>query len=316
MSRIAIPGDTGQNVAYSAELAAKDPVTSVPLMRVYGALALGVVCIAIGAIFTRVAEVPGTVSAFYRLGIAAIVLAPLFLRNAKRSALPHGWRIWLLAILAGLFFMLDLAVWNTSLFLTKVANSTLLGNDTPIIVGLVALFIFRERLRISYWVGLAIAIGGMGIIVGHDLFSGSGFGLGDLLAMLAGFFYALYLLVIQRVRAVMDTATSLWISTAVGTVLLVALNVVLGRALWGFSLSQYAALIALGLVSQVVGYLSINFALGHLPASIVSPTMLGQPVLTAILAVPFLGEMLEPRQIVGGLVALVGIFLVNKGVNR
>lgn len=316
MSRIAIPGDTGQNVAYSAELAAKEPVTSVPLMRVYGALALGVVCIAIGAIFTRVAEVPGTVSAFYRLGIAAIVLAPLFLRNAKRSALPHGWRIWLLAILAGLFFMLDLAVWNTSLFLTKVANSTLLGNDTPIIVGLVALFIFRERLRISYWVGLAIAIGGMGIIVGHDLFSGSGFGLGDLLAMLAGFFYALYLLVIQRVRAVMDTATSLWISTAVGTVLLVALNVVLGRALWGFSLSQYAALIALGLVSQVVGYLSINFALGHLPASIVSPTMLGQPVLTAILAVPFLGEMLEPRQIVGGLVALVGIFLVNKGVNR
>lgn len=316
MSRIAIPGDTGQNVAYSAELAAKEPVTSVPLMRVYGALALGVVCIAIGAIFTRVAEVPGTVSAFYRLGIAAIVLAPLFLRNAKRSALPHGWRIWLLAVLAGLFFMLDLAVWNTSLFLTKVANSTLLGNDTPIIVGLVALFIFRERLKISYWVGLAIAIGGMGIIVGHDLFSGSGFGLGDLLAMLAGFFYALYLLVIQRVRAVMDTATSLWISTAVGTVLLVALNVVLGRALWGFSLSQYAALIALGLVSQVVGYLSINFALGHLPASIVSPTMLGQPVLTAILAVPFLGEMLEPRQIVGGLVALVGIFLVNKGVNR
>lgn len=316
MSRIAIPGDTGQNVAYSAELAAKEPVTSVPLMRVYGALALGVVCIAIGAIFTRVAEVPGTVSAFYRLGIAAIVLAPLFLRNARRSALPHGWRIWLLAILAGLFFMLDLAVWNTSLFLTKVANSTLLGNDTPIIVGLVALFIFRERLRISYWVGLAIAIGGMGIIVGHDLFSGSGFGLGDLLAMLAGFFYALYLLVIQRVRAVMDTATSLWISTAVGTVLLVALNVVLGRALWGFSLSQYAALIALGLVSQVVGYLSINFALGHLPASIVSPTMLGQPVLTAILAVPFLGEMLEPRQIVGGLVALVGIFLVNRGVNR
>jgi drug/metabolite transporter (DMT)-like permease len=44
--------------------------------------------------------------------------------------------------------------------------------------------------------------------------------------------------------------------------------------------------------------------------------MLGQPVLTAILAVPFLGEMLEPRQIVGGLVALVGIFLVNRGVNR
>jgi drug/metabolite transporter (DMT)-like permease len=86
--------------------------------------------------------------------------------------------------------------------------------------------------------------------------------------------------------------------------------------MWGFTPSQYLYLLALGVVSQVAGYLAINYALGHLPASVVSPTLLGQPVLTALLAVPFLSELLEPRQMIGGAVALLGIFLVNRSVNR
>jgi drug/metabolite transporter (DMT)-like permease len=285
-------------------------------MRVYGALGLGLVCISFSAIFTRLAQTPGTVSAVYRVAIAAVVLAPLFVRRVRRGKVASSPRIWLLAAAAGLFFVLDLAFWNTSLFLTNAANSTLMANDAPIIVGLVALLIFHERLRMTYWLGLAVALCGMGIIVGLDLVRGSGLGVGDLLALLAGIFYALYMLVIQRVRIWMDTLSSLWISTVVGTVALVALNSVLGRPMWGFTPSQYLSLFALGLISQVAGYLAINYALGHLPASVVSPTLLGQPVLTALLAVPLLGELVEPRQMIGGAVALLGIFLVNRSVAR
>lgn len=315
MARIASPAPSAQRIAPTVER----PVATVartPMARVYGVLAVGLVCIGLSAIFTRFAQVPGTVSALYRVGIAAIVLAPLFTRNMRRGNVARGRRVWLLTAAAGLFFMLDVAVWNTALFMTNAANATLMANDAPIVVGLVALLVFHERLRISYWLGLTIALSGMGIIVGLDLFSGSGIGAGDLLAMLAGVFYALYMLVIQRVRVWMDTLSSLWISTVVGTLLLLALNLALGRTLWGFTPGQYVALLALGLISQVAGYLAINYALGHLPASVVSPTLLGQPILTALFAVPLLGEILEPRQIVGGLVALVGIYLVNRSVNR
>jgi drug/metabolite transporter (DMT)-like permease len=317
MSRVVLPATGGQPIpAPAAPPLAPVTKVSASKARIYGTLAVGVVCIGLSAIFTRYAQLPGTVSALYRVGIAAVVLAPLFFRNARRGVVMRGKKLWLLAAVAGLFFMLDVATWNTSLFLTKAANATLMANDAPIVVGLVALFIFREKLGISYWLGLAIALCGMGIIVGHDIFGGTGLGAGDLLAMLAGVFYALYLLVIQRVRVWMDTLSSLWISTVVGTVLLVALNVAMNRPLWGFTYSQYAALLALGLVSQVAGYLAINYALGHLPASIVSPTLLGQPIFTALVAVPLLGESIEPRQMLGGLVALAGIFLVNRGVKR
>jgi drug/metabolite transporter (DMT)-like permease len=66
----------------------------------------------------------------------------------------------------------------------------------------------------------------------------------------------------------------------------------------------------------VVGWLAINYALGHLPASVVSVTLLGQPVLTAVFAVPLLGQALSQAQLLGGVVALAGIYLVNRGFAR
>jgi drug/metabolite transporter (DMT)-like permease len=66
----------------------------------------------------------------------------------------------------------------------------------------------------------------------------------------------------------------------------------------------------------VTGWLAINYALGHLPAAVVSPTLLAQPVLTAIIAVPLLGQAMGPQQILGGAVALSGIYLLNRGFAR
>ena len=99
-------------------------------------LALGIVCIALSAIFVKLAVgVPGTVSAFYRVAIAAVALAIPFARGQtrkRRASGAHGrlgWRIWALAIIAGVFFALDLGFWNTSLGFTTAANATLLGNE-------------------------------------------------------------------------------------------------------------------------------------------------------------------------------------------
>ena len=48
------------------------------------------------------------------------------------------------------------------------------------------------------------------------------------------------------------------------------------------------------IVSQAIGYISISYALGHLPAHIVSPTMVGQPIVTTLLAIPLLAEVPTP----------------------
>lgn len=291
--------------------------------RVYGALALGIMCIALSAIFVKLAiGVPGTVSAFYRVAIAAVALALPFARGQRQKGRAGGargrlgWRIWALAGVAGVFFALDLGLWNTSLGYTSAANATLLGNDAPLVVGLGALLLFHERPRATYWLGLVVALLGMSVIVGWDILTRSPLGAGDLLALLAGVFYAGYLLTTQRIRARMDTLPSLWVASATGAILLLAFILATGQALTGYSFNAYLALLGLGLISQLVGWLAINYALGHMPASVVSVTLLAQPILTALFAVVLIHETLESRQIAGGLIALVGIFLVNRGVGK
>jgi len=70
------------------------------------------------------------------------------------------------------------------------------------------------------------------------------------------------------------------------------------------------------IVSQLIGYMLLAYALGHLPASIVSPTMILQPIMTALLAIPLLGEIPSLWQGIGGTIALIGIFIVNESHNR
>lgn len=296
-------------------------------LRAYIALAVGVVCIGFSAIFTKWADVEGSVSAFYRVVIATAALAiPYAVISARarkagqrsdtatdgeglgkvpRSAL-------LLTLLAGAFFALDLGVWNTSLYFTSAANSTLLGNTSTLWVSLGALFIFGESLRRRFWLGMVIALCGAAIVVGRDVWEHPNLGWGDLLSVGSSFFYAGYLLCTGRARQHMGTMRFMWVSSLAALALLLAYVLVAGNRLTGFSFDTYMALIALGLVSHLGGWLAINYALGHLPAPLTSVSLLSQPVLTALLAVPLLNEDISIYQIVGGLLVLLGIYIVNR----
>ncbi len=277
----------------------------------YLALVFGALGLAFSAIFVKWAGAPGLVNGVYRMGIAAVVMAvPFGLDMRKRKPLAAKY-IWL-AILAGLLFAGDLGTWNTSTLITSAANSTLLANTSPLWVSLGALLLFREKLTPAFWVGLLLALAGAVIILGVDFFRHPALGLGDLLALIAGFFYGTFFLAAQRAREGLSAMAAWWISAVTSTVVLLGLALAFQQPLFGYSFMTYVNLVAIALVTQVGAYLAVNYALGHLPASIVSPTLLMQPVLTALLAVPLLGEKLSAAQISGGLIVIGGIWLVHR----
>ncbi|HEX2998495.1 MAG TPA: DMT family transporter [Anaerolineales bacterium] len=275
----------------------------------YLALAFGVVCIACSAIFVKFAALPGPTSAFYRVLFAAAVAVPWWLW--KRPSRPSSNAV-ILTLAGGIFFAIELVLWQVALLVTSAANATLLVNIAPVWVGLGALLVFREKLGSYFWGGLAVAFAGMVFVVSGGSKQLASFNYGDLLAIGGSFFYALYLLVTQRVRAGMDTLTFLALSVISSVVILLVTCLVLGSPLSGFSARAWMSLAALGLFSHLSGYLAINYALGHLRASSVSVTLLGQPVITALLSIPLLGEWLSIQQIIGGLIVLVGVYLVNR----
>ena len=141
------------------------------------------------------------------------------------------------------------------------------------------------------------------------------FGVGTLLGLLAGIFYGGYFLVTQRGRENLDALTYLWLAGVVTTLGLLVLNLALHKPLTGYSIPTYLNFLAMGMVTQVFGYLGVNYALGHLPASVVAPTMLGQPVLTAVLAWLLLNEEFSLWQILGGAAVLIGVYVVHQSRN-
>jgi drug/metabolite transporter (DMT)-like permease len=281
----------------------------------YLALGIGVLSLGFAAIFVRWANAPGPVTSFYRLAIAVVLLAwPFYRRVKSKENLPRqGLQT---AVLGGLFFAGDLAFWATGVVLSGATNPTLLLNTAPLWVGLGALILFRERLNATFWMGLLLAIAGALVILGLDSLRALSLGAGTLFGLLGGIFHAGYFLTTQRGRETLDALTYFWLAAVSSTFSLLVVSLAFRQPLTGYPTLTYVNFLALGVVTQVFGHLSINYALGYLPASIVAPTLLGQPVVTAILAGPLLGEALSLWQVLGGIFVLAGVYTVHRSRQR
>lgn len=278
----------------------------------YLALVSGIICLSFSAMFIRWAQAPGPVVSFYRISIATLVLAPLFWKQRKKVNHRLTASQLVFPLLGGIFTTLDHAVWSSSLSFTTAANAALLGNTAPLWVALASWIIFREQLVGKFWIGLAFTLGGAMIVLGSDFLRHPSLGMGDLLALAAGLFYGGYFLVTQRGRQHLDTLSYAWLVNLVGSGGLLLVSLGLGFPISGYPALSYLVFAGAALISQVGGVLSISYALGHLPASVVSPSLLGQPVLTALLAIPLLGEGLRPEQGLGGISVLLGIYLIHR----
>jgi drug/metabolite transporter (DMT)-like permease len=280
----------------------------------YIALMVGIICLSFSAIFVRWANAPGPVIAFYRLGLASIILAPFLLKRLNSIKITK--LILFFPLMGGMFTAFDHAVWNTSVMYTTAANATLLGNTAPLWVALAAWLIFKEQLKRRFWIGLGLTLSGAVIVLGIDFLLHPHLGLGDLLAILAGFFYAGYLLITQQGRKYLDALPYICFASFIGSIFLLGISLGLKMPLTGYPTQTYLAFLGSALVPQVLGYISIAYALGHLPASTVSPTLIGQPVTTALLAIPLLGETPHAIQILGGVFVLWGILMVHRSRER
>ena len=277
----------------------------------YLALGVGVLALSFSAMFVRWADAPGPITAFYRLFISIFLLLPFLIPRIKNSPDVRT-RSVVFPILAGIFTACDLALWTSSLSYTTASNATLLGNTAPLWVALGTWLILRQKLTTAFWRGLTITLIGAALIMGTDFILHPRFGIGDVMATLTGLFYGGYYLITEKSRAHFDSVTHIWFVGIGASLALFIINLILQNPFIGYDRLTWLVFLASAIVSQLIGYMALAYALGHLPASIVSPTMVLQPVVTTILAIPFLGEIPTIWQGIGGAIALIGIYIVNR----
>ncbi len=280
-------------------------------MRAYLALFCGLSFMSFSAILIRSADAPGIVSAFYRMGIGSVVLLVPFLFHIflLKRRLPLKGII--LAALAGICFGVDMALWSTGIIASNATIPTVFANTAAIWVGFGSMIFFREKHKAGFWIGLILAFSGIPLMLGNDLYTANGIVFGALMGSAAGLFYGTFQLISQPGRKLMDTLSYLFISTTSSALVLLTLMLIFQYPFTGYDKNTIIIFIVYGIGVQVMGWFLVNYSQGHLPASIVAPTLLGQPLMTAFLAILILHEHLTIWHITGGLVIISGIYLIH-----
>jgi drug/metabolite transporter (DMT)-like permease len=291
-------------------------------------IVFGILAVSTASIFIRFAqsEVSSLVIAAYRLGIAALLLAPVALlkfRNElgglSRSELGLG-------VLSGVFLAVHFASWITSLEYTSVVSSVVLVTTTPIWVALLSPFTIKENISREIIIGLSLALAGTLVIAFGDSclvqgvvdcppfvkFAGGSAFLGDFLALVGAWCAAGYVLIGRGIRNRLSLVPYIFVVYGIAAVILIGMVFVSGQEFLGFAPMSYFWLILLALVPQLIGHSTINWALGLLPAAYVAVTLLGEPVGTSILAAIFLDEIPGIVQILGAILIFVGILIASK----
>ncbi|MEN9359303.1 MAG: hypothetical protein RL095_838 [Verrucomicrobiota bacterium] len=272
-------------------------------------LSLGICAVSSGAIFAKMAEAPGLVTAAWRVGLAALILLPLVIWKGRKeiAALPRA-SIGL-SVLAGFFLAIHFATWISSLQYTSVANSVVLVNTNPLWVALLMPWLVKESVSPKAWAGIALSFSGALVIGLSDVGTGSKALLGDGLALLGGLSLSFYLLFGRKVRPSLSLISYVGLCYGSAAIFLWIAVLISGLPFTGFPAGTWGAFFGLAIVSQILGHSSYNWALRHFTASFIAMALLAEPVLCSLAAWIFFGEAITLRQACGNGLILAGIVL-------
>jgi drug/metabolite transporter (DMT)-like permease len=275
------------------------------------------VAVGFSPIFARLSDLAPLASGFYRLAFAVPAIGLFAWLAGDRIDLPFSLsrsdRLRL--VLAGLAFAADIAFWHLAIAHTTVLEATLLASTVPIMVTVAAVFLFGEKIRTLFILGLGLALMGVATLAVQRtgaVVTPADRLLGGIYAMLAALFFAVYLLIIANVRRHASTTTIMFYMSLVAALGLLPFAWAISPTLLSGSLEGWLILLGLAVVSHAGGQGLMTFALAHLPTSFSSMTGLMQTAVAAVAAWVLFAEPLTPMMLASGATILAGIWICRK----
>lgn len=215
---------------------------------------------------------------------------------------------WFFAILSGVFLALHFALWFASLSYTSVASSVVLVTLQPLFAFVGAYFLFKERMRFPALAGTSIAVLG-GILLSWGDFALGGTALfGDFLALIGAGMVTAYWLTGQHLRKRISLITYTYIVYGTAGILLATACILMGEPLFTYPVRDWLIFLLLALFPTLLGHSLLNWVIRWVPATTVSVSILGEPVIATILAFFLFGEQPGHMQWAGGLAIILGVY--------
>lgn len=281
------------------------------------ALIIATISVSFAAIFIKFSGAPSIIIAFYRKAFATILLLPFLFIYGREALSKISRREAFEIVAAGVALAFHFWFWIESLKHVSVANSVLLVTSHPLLVGILSMRLFGERMGFLQWAGTGIALSGIAMITAGDWKAGVGQELiGDVLALLGMVAFAVYLLAGRHLRQRVPTLVYVVPVYGVSALVLLLIALVMSTPLIGYPAQDWVIFLALAVVCTIGGHSLYNYSLAYVPASLVSVTLLGEPVLSSLLAWLLLSEVPSWFVLPGGILVLTGIYWASVGMRK
>lgn len=287
------------------------------------ALAVAVAAVSTSAILVRYSAAPDGVKAFYRVLFMTALVVPVALgRSRGRAALRSlSGRDLVIATVTGAALAIHFFAWFISVELTTVAASVTLVQTQPVFVAIGAYLVLREPPRRLAVGGILLAVAGAAVMALGEPGSIAGeSAVGNGLAVVGAVMMAAYVLVGRDLRQRVPLFPYVTVVYTAATVVLLGIVLVQGTGsgegllayLVDYPPREYLIFAAMAVGPGLFGHTVVNWALEHVESEVVSVSLLGEPLGSAVLAVALLGEVPPQPTVVGGAVVLAGIYLTTR----
>lgn len=272
----------------------------------YVALLFGVVLISFSPIWTKLSETSPTGAAVWRLllGLPFLFIMTGVCKAQQQLKPKTKDYFWLLG--TGFIFSFNISLVHHSLNYTSVAHSTLLVNTAPFFVVIYLWLISGHIPSRTFLMSLLLSFLGLILLIGPHLHMNQAL-YGDLLAIFGASFYGLYIVFLGQASRAFNLTTVMGISGLVAICTLLMIMLFTKESLAVESMTGWKYLIMLAILAHLGGQTLIAYSLKYLPTQVTAITLLLQPVGAALIANYTFNETLDPIQMIGMLVVLVGI---------
>jgi len=276
----------------------------------YLALLIGMFAISTSAILIRKSSSEPLVIGAYRQAFATLIFLPFILKDRAEEVRSQSSFTLLEMSLTGILLGAHFSFFITSVKETSVAASVLLATCHVVYVAILGRIFFGEVLSKKAILGTLIALGGILVLFGGDLLDNPGNFKGNFFAFISGLLAGLYYLSGRKLRKTISLQTYAFVVYLFSFLTMFIIVLIQNLNYENLPISEIQLFLLMALIPTLLGHTMQNWALGYLPAYIVSISLLAEPIGSGILAWLFFKEIPSFGVILGGLIVIIGLYVV------
>lgn len=301
---------TSQNVANTNQDTRTFAFLPIPYLQVL----LGSTLISFSAVFSRLSVVSPTAEVFYRMFFGGVILLGVTLW--QRHRLWAGAGHFTLLACASLAMAIELTCWHKAIAILGPGLATILGNLQVILLAIVGIVFFKERVKPLFYFALALACVGLYCLIGVKWpGAGTDFHHGVFFGLITACLYATFVVILRQCQRIPNNLHALPTLTVITIVCMSmsALAMLLSHDTFAIPDGyNFTWLLLYGVIGQAIGWLLITYGIPKVNVAIAGFFILMQPSLSFLWDIIFFHHLTPPLELLGVAITLTAICLSIK----